>query len=71
MLSRHFTHENMNEQLTWTLHDELRNKPNEEVGDASILEDATVPINHFHGFAWFIFDSVIMALLKLEILKKL
>ena len=42
--------------------DEFKHQPCQEVGNAPILENATVSIHHFYGAIGFIVDAVIVAL---------
>ena len=42
--------------------DEFKHQPGKEMGNAPILENATVSIHHFYGVIGFIVDAVIVAL---------
>ena len=51
--------------------DEFKHQPGKEMGNAAILENATVSIHHFYGIIGFIIDTIIVALCQMALLRKL
>ena len=63
------THDDMNERCREWDDDKFWNQSCEKMGNASILENAAIPINHFNGPIGLIFDTIIMAICELEIFR--